>query len=299
MTDGLIAVDMHADRRVIDATLAHLDDTLFGDIPPTVADAIRYSVRGPGKRLRGILVTYAYRATGGTKNPALLAAAIEIIHAYSLVHDDLPCMDDDDVRRGRPTTHKAYDTRTAMVSGVTMIPLAVRCIARSAMDLDLSRETVSAIVEALMQAAGASGMIGGQWLDLEAEGSAATLNALEQIHSAKTGALIAASAKIGGLAAGASPTALRALGRFGADLGLAFQIVDDVLDVTSTTDQLGKTVGRDAALRKSTYPALLGVPGAIERARMLVQNGCAALHDAGLLTPELRHVADLIITRTN
>jgi geranylgeranyl pyrophosphate synthase len=142
-------------------------------------------------------------------------------------------------------------------------------------------------------------MIGGQWLDLEAEGSAATLNALEQIHSAKTGALIAASAKIGGLAAGASPTALRALGRFGADLGLAFQIVDDVLDVTSTTDQLGKTVGRDAALRKSTYPALLGVPGAIERARMLVQNGCAALHDAGLLTPELRHVADLIITRTN
>jgi geranylgeranyl diphosphate synthase, type II len=262
-----------------------------------VAAAVRYSVTGEGKRLRGALVCASYRAAGGTKSVDELAAAVEVVHAYSLVHDDLPCMDDDDVRRGRPTLHKAFDVATATAAGVAMVPLAATTALRAAQTLELSNDTCGAIVRELMRAAGAGGMIGGQLLDLEAEGRSLTLEELEHVHRAKTGALIAASVRIGGLAASASETMLAALDRYGDAVGLAFQIADDVLDETATSDQLGKTAGRDRALGKSTYPAALGVEGAMARARALCENGCEALRGAGLETAELEWLAEYIVTR--
>jgi len=292
-------VDLGAERSSVDAALEAVCASSLGLLPERIADAVRYSLRGPGKRLRGILLMYAYRAAGGVHDPAPLAAAIEFVHAYSLVHDDLPCMDDDELRRGRPTTHIVYGNATAVMAGVLMVPLAARCVAAAGASMGLEAATRAIIVETLMHAAGAAGMIGGQLLDLRAEGERLSLDALETIHRAKTGALIAAAARIGGLAAGAGPAAVDALERYGTDVGLAFQIVDDVLDVTATSAQLGKEAGRDVALGKSTYPSLLGVSGANDRALALVQDGCRGLREAGLLTPELRHVADLVITRTN
>ena len=299
ITPPVHAVDMGGERSAIDAALARACERYMDRVPTRIAEVIRYSLRGPGKRLRGILVAYAYRAAGGTGDPSLLAAAVEIVHAYSLVHDDLPCMDNDDLRRGRPTTHVVYGVPAAIVAGISMLPLATCSVASASRDMGLDARTQAIIVETLMRAAGASGMIGGQLNDLRAEGEELSLDELSAIHRAKTGALIAASARIGGLAAGASEAGLAALEEFGTDLGLAFQIVDDVLDLTATSDQLGKTAGRDVALRKSTYPSLLGVAEASARARTLAQNGCAALENAALLTPELRHLADLVITRTN
>jgi farnesyl diphosphate synthase/geranylgeranyl diphosphate synthase type II len=262
-----------------------------------VAAAVRYSVTGEGKRLRGALVCASYRAAGGTKSVDELAAAVEVVHAYSLVHDDLPCMDDDDVRRGRPTLHKAFDVPTATAAGVAMVPLAATTALRAARELELPNDTCGAIVRELMRAAGAGGMIGGQLLDLQAEGRSLTLEQLEHLHRAKTGALIAASVRIGALAAAANETMLAALDRYGEAVGLAFQIADDVLDETATSDQLGKTAGRDRALGKSTYPAALGVEGAMARARALCENGCAALRGAGLETSELEWLAEYIVTR--
>jgi geranylgeranyl diphosphate synthase type II len=292
-------VDLTPERSAIEAVLGRVGEDEVSNIPHEVAEAIRYSLHSPGKRLRGILLSFAYRAAGGRLDPSSLAAAVEIIHAYSLIHDDLPCMDNDDMRRGRPTTHKVYGIQTATAAGLVMIPLAIRCVLIGAKEMSLNAAATTAVVDRLMHAAGASGMIGGQWRDLEAEKETLTLEALEVVHRAKTGALIAAAAVIGGLAAGAPESAQRALEHYGADLGLAFQIVDDVLDVTSTTAQLGKTAGRDVALSKSTYPGLLGVPGATVLAQGLVQSSCQELEQLGLLIPELRYWASLVTARTH
>jgi geranylgeranyl diphosphate synthase, type II len=286
-----------ADRVAIDAALAAICDRYAHPLPPPVGDAISYSLLGEGKRLRGLLLLAAYRAAGGQDNASPLAAAVEVVHAYSLIHDDLPCMDDEDVRRGRPTVHVAFGIRAATAAGLAMVPLAVVAAADAADRLRLPGPVTGRIVTELMQASGAGGMIGGQLLDLEAEGKPIALTELEQIHLAKTGALIAASARIGGAAAGAAPAGEAALDRFGTALGLAFQIADDVLDVTATTDQLGKTAGRDLALRKSTYPALLGVRGAARRADALASSACDALREAGLLTPPLERLARFAVER--
>jgi geranylgeranyl pyrophosphate synthase len=180
-----------------------------------------------------------------------------------------------------------------------MVPLAALCAAHAARALGLDDNAVGDIVRDLMIASGAGGMIGGQLLDLEGEGSPLALEDLQRIHRAKTGALITAAATIGGRAAGASPSRLDALATYGAAIGLAFQIADDVLDVTATTDQLGKTAGRDLELRKSTYPALLGVEGAKARAAALVDEGCTALDEVGLLTPALARIAQFTVERTS
>jgi geranylgeranyl pyrophosphate synthase len=269
----------------------------MSDLEPMVAEAIRYSLLGEGKRLRAILLIEAYRAVGGYGDCSALGAAVEVIHAYSLVHDDLPCMDDDDMRRGRPTVHRVFGVRVAAAAGVAMVPLAARCAYDAGRAIGLAPAASGEIVRLLMRAAGGGGMIGGQLLDLEAEGVALTLAELERIHRAKTGALIAAAVRVGGIAAGADDGALDALTRYGEAVGLAFQIADDVLDVTATSDQLGKTAGRDLALHKSTYPSLLGVDGAVARGDALVDEGCAALADAGLLTPSLEHLARYVVTR--
>jgi farnesyl diphosphate synthase/geranylgeranyl diphosphate synthase type II len=222
-----------------------------------------------------------------------------VVHAYSLVHDDLPCMDDDDVRRGRPTVHRVYGVAAATAAGLAMVPLAARCATVAARGLGLPPAVGGTILRELMRAAGATGMIGGQLLDLEGERLALSLAELEHIHRAKTGALVTASVRLGGIAAGADDAVLDALGQYGAAIGLAFQIADDVLDVTATTDQLGKTAGRDLALQKSTYPALLGVDGAVDRASALVDEACHALERVDLLTPALEHLARYTVSRRN
>ena len=294
-----VAVDFGPDRAAIDRALESFCDRHLDALASPVADAIRYSLTGPGKRLRGILFLRAYEAAGGAADASALAAAIEVVHASSLVHDDLPCMDDDDMRRGRPTVHRVHGVAAATAAGLAMVPLAALCAAEACEALGLSAADAGAIVRDLMVASGAGGMIGGQLLDLEGEGSPLALEDLQRIHCAKTGALIAAAATIGGRAAGAPPRALEALALYGEDVGLAFQIADDVLDVTSTTSQLGKTAGRDLELRKSTYPALLGVDGARARAVALVEQGCSALDQVGLLTPALSRIAHFTVERTS
>ena len=286
-----------AERATVDAALAMFAKTYLGSIEGPVAEAVRYSMLGEGKRLRAILLMAAYRAAGGTGDTSALGAAVEVVHAYSLVHDDLPCMDDDDMRRGRPTVHVAFGIPAAISAGLAMVPLAARAATDAARALGLDDAQTGAIVRELMRASGACGMIGGQLLDLEGECVQLTLAELERVHRMKTGALIDASVRIGGLAALASDSILSAFERYGSAVGLAFQIADDVLDVTSTTDELGKTAGRDAALNKSTYPALMGLDGARARADKLCEDACAALREAGIASPQLEALARFVVDR--
>ncbi len=290
-------LDFAGDRAIVAAALERFVERYLGGMNGPVADAVRYSVEGAGKRLRAILVLSAYRAAGGNGDATGLAAAIEVVHAYSLVHDDLPCMDDDDVRRGRPTVHKAHGVAAATAAGLAMVPLAARAAGDAANELGLSEHVASEIVRTLMKASGAGGMIGGQLLDLEGEGTALSLEAMERVHRLKTGALINASVRIGGLAGGATLEMLDAFERYGSAIGLAFQIADDVLDITATTDQLGKTAGRDLALQKSTYPALLGLAGARMRAAALSEEACQSLQEAGIVSPALDFLARFIVAR--
>ena len=293
------AADFAADRRDVAAALDAIADRYLTDTPTGVASAIRYALTGEGKRLRPLLCLAAYRAAGGRGDARELAASLEIVHAYSLVHDDLPCMDNDDVRRGRATVHRAFGVRAATAAGLAMVPLAARAAYDAALSLDLGTNAAAAIVGDLMRASGAAGMIGGQLLDLEGENDQLSLEQLERVHSLKTGALIAAAVRIGGAAAGAPPAVAAALGAYGRSVGLAFQIADDVLDVTATTDQLGKTAGKDAAHKKSTYPALIGIDRAVARAETLVDDACAALDRAGLLTPSLDALARFSVARSS
>jgi Geranylgeranyl pyrophosphate synthase len=288
-----------ADRERIEGRLDDICADYLSDLPVAIADAIRYGLKSPGKRVRPLLLLFAYRAAGGAEDASLLACAPEVIHSYSLVHDDLPCMDDDDMRRGRPTVHKVYGSKTAILGGVAMIPLAARVVRDSAQAMRLSAPSMAKLLETLLDAGGARGMIGGQLRDLAGEGSSLSLEERQAIHSAKTAALIVASVKMGGLAADAGEARIVALERYGRAVGLAFQIMDDVLDVTSTTSALGKTTGRDAALGKSSYPALLGVEGARQRAEALIADGLETLAEQQMLTQELSQVANFIVTRTS
>lgn len=291
------AVEWASDRAAIDRALGRVCDASVGSLGELVNRAVRYSLLGGGKRLRGLLFLAAYRTAGGADDASGLAAAIEVVHAYSLVHDDLPCMDDDDVRRGQPTVHRVHGVRIATAAGVAMVPLAARTACVAARLLGLSPEACGRVVTELMRASGAGGMIGGQLLDLEGEGQTLDVPDLERIHRAKTGALIRASVVLGGIAARATEPRISALEHYGESIGLAFQIADDVLDVTATTDRLGKTAGRDLTLRKGTYPSLLGVAGASARADSLIAEGCAALQSVGLLSTELDDLARFVVER--
>jgi geranylgeranyl pyrophosphate synthase len=244
-----------------------------------------------------LLVLASYRAAGGAGDASGLAAAVEVVHAYSLVHDDLPCMDNDDMRRGRPTVHRAFDVEIATAAGVTMVPLAARRAYQAARELGTGSVLAGRIVGELMTASGAGGMIGGQLLDLLAEGQRLGLDELERVHRAKTGTLISASARIGAMAASADDRLLVAFTHFGDALGLAYQIADDVLDVTATSDQLGKTAGKDVANAKSTYPLVMGIDEARRRAGALVNEACGALEMVGRLTPDLERLARHVVER--
>lgn len=289
--------DFASERAAVELALGSLCARYLDGVPEAVAEAVRYSVLGGGKRLRPVMLLAAYRAAGGAGDATHLAAAAEVVHAYSLVHDDLPCMDNDDVRRGRPTVHRVFGVRTSTVAGLAMVPLAAWAAFDAALELRLPAHVCADIVRQLMRASGAGGMVGGQLLDLQGEGLPLSLEELECIHRAKTGALITAVVRIGGVAAGARGDRVRALELYGDAVGLAFQIADDVLDATETTSQLGKTAGRDAALRKSTYPVVLGVEGARARAAALADQACAALERVGLLTPALHRLAHFAVAR--
>lgn len=291
-------------RSRVDAVLERWGNRAEQYWPPRVAAAARYSVLSAGKRLRPTLLFASCEAVGGGGagsggGVAELAAAVEVVHAYSLVHDDLPCMDNDDLRRGRATTHRAFDVPTATRAGYYMVALAARVLASGMEALGLEPDRRRAIAVELFRAAGAGGMIGGQALDLDAEGRRLAAAELEEVHRRKTGALIAAACVIGGLAAGGPPAACAALRSYGADVGLAFQIYDDVLDATATSDQLGKTAGKDAALAKSTFVTLLGVGAARAEAERLAARAVDRLRQAGLVSPTLVELAHYIVTRPN
>ncbi len=295
------ATDLLRDARErTDALLAEWSERLAEEIGGRHGQALAYALRTPGKRVRAALLTAAFRAVGGT-SPAVagVAAAVETVHAYSLVHDDLPCMDDDDVRRGRPTTHRQFDVPTATRVGFLLVPVAARVLATAAAALGLSESTLGRMAAELFEAGGIEGMVGGQWLDLEAERRTLTLPQLIAVHRGKTGALIRASCILGGMAAEADPAQVAALTAFGEDVGLAYQIADDVLDCTGTSEELGKTAGRDAALAKSTYVGLLGVDQARTEADGLARRAVDHLNRAGVPSGALGMLAGYIASRTS
>jgi geranylgeranyl pyrophosphate synthase len=287
-------------RESIDALLTDWAEHLASDLGGRQGQALAYALRTPGKRVRAALVIGAYRALGG-HSPAIagVAAAVETVHAYSLVHDDLPCMDDDDLRRGRPTAHRAFDVLTATRVGFLLVPVAARLLAVAARELGLSHETLGRMATELFQAGGIEGMVGGQWLDLEAERRTLSLPELLDIHRGKTGALIRAACVLGGIAAEAGSAELAALSAYGEDIGLAFQIADDVLDATGTSEELGKPAGRDAELAKSTCVALLGIVGAREEAQRLAVRAVAHLEAANVPSDALGALAGYIVTRSS
>lgn len=270
-------------------------------LPVDLPAALRYAVLGNGKRLRPILVLAACEAAGGETEPALPpAVAVELIHAYSLVHDDLPALDDDDLRRGSPTTHRAFGEATAVLVGDALQTAAFEALTGERARQALSEPARLGMVTRLAAAIGAGGMVGGQALDLALEGRPdAGVAELRHTHRLKTGALLRVSVELGGLAGGAGEAQLHALGAFGGHVGLAFQIVDDVLDVEASTEELGKTAGADAAHHKATYPGLLGLEAAKAWARQERDAALTALEPLGEAAEPLRALARYIIDRTH
>jgi geranylgeranyl pyrophosphate synthase len=284
-----------------DATDKALETALPDLLAGTSAElrqAVSYAVLGSGKRFRPALVMASYHSAGG-RNDAIadIAGAVEIVHAYSLVHDDLPCMDNDDLRRGRPTLHRAMGVRTATVSGFAMVPVAAFAMVRGAGRLGLDAGVVRDLTAILFKAAGGGGMIGGQVLDLLAAGREVSMEFVADLERRKTGALIAASVEIGAVAAGASGAARAAYRAYGEDVGLAFQIADDVLDLTATSSELGKTPGKDAKLGKATWPHLTGVEEASREAERLAERAVASLERAGVSSPLLAALARFVVAR--
>ncbi len=243
--------------------------------PAVLHKAMRYSVMAGGKRLRPILCMAACEAVGGTPEQALLPGlALEILHTYTLIHDDLPCMDDDDLRRGRPTSHVVFGEANALLAGDALLTLAFEWLARSQAPAPYPSNQLAL---ELAEASGSQGVIGGQVEDLSAEGQVANADLVDYIHRHKTAALIRASVRMGGISGAASPAALDALTRYGECAGLAFQIADDILNVTSTPGQLGKPVGNDAELKKLTYIAVHGLEASRTRANALIEEAVQAI----------------------
>ena len=260
-------------------------------------EAMRYSLLAGGKRIRPVLALAT--ASAVDREPASvmpLAAALELIHTYSLIHDDLPAMDDDDYRRGRLTNHKVFGEALAILAGDALLTLAFRLIADNAARVRDPR-IVCEVVAEVAAAAGTDGMVGGQVVDIESEGKTVAPETLDFIHARKTAALIRVSLRAGARLSGARPEALEAIGRAGGSLGLAFQIVDDILDVEGSLEELGKTAGSDERKQKATYPALHGVEASRRRARVLIDEANAALEPLGPAAAPLRALAEFILER--
>ena len=267
------------------------------DMPPgAIHAAMRHSVFAGGKRIRPILAMAAAEACGRKSGVVQAACALELVHTYSLIHDDLPSLDDDDLRRGQPTCHKAFDEPTAILAGDALLTLAFQVLA----EIEQPESTRVALVAELARAGGTlGGMIGGQVADLEAEGRDPVEGQVRYIHLAKTAALIRASVRFGALQAGATSARLVALSDFGENIGLAFQIVDDILDVVSSSAELGKTAGKDSSQGKATFPALYGIEGSRRRARRCRRAALRSLDAFGESAWALRSLARLIVDRTN
>ncbi len=264
--------------------------------PSSIHQAMRHSVFAGGKRLRPILCMESAQMIEGCVPPGVeeLGAALEMLHTYSLIHDDLPALDNDDLRRGLPTCHKAFGEATAILAGDALQTYAYEVLAKLQCP---AKARVSIIAEAAHATGTIDGMIGGQVMDLEAQHTRPDAKTLEYIHRSKTGALLTASVVTGGIYAGASAEEIQSLRDYGQNIGLAFQIVDDVLDVTQTSEQLGKTAGKDTATEKATYPALFGIDASLMQADELVAKASAALDSFGERAGTLREIAHFLVER--
>jgi geranylgeranyl diphosphate synthase type II len=284
-------------QRSIDATLDRLLPAAT-QRPESIHQAMRHSVFAGGKRLRPVLCLEAARMIAGCVPEGIeeLGSALEMLHTYSLIHDDLPALDNDDLRRGKPTCHVVYGEALAILAGDALQTQAYEVLAR----LKCPAEARVRIIEEIARGTGTvDGMIGGQVKDLEAEHQRPDAATLEYIHRSKTGALITSSLVTGGMYAGGSLAEVQRLRDFGRAVGLAFQIVDDVLDVTQSSEQLGKTAGKDTASEKATYPSLFGIDGSLRRADLLVASGCSALDSFAQRAQTLKDLARFLVQRKN
>jgi geranylgeranyl diphosphate synthase type II len=290
-------------RTYLSKSKALVDECLEKLLPPeseepsTIHKAMRYSVFAGGKRIRPILVLASGESLAGERGVLLqIGAAVEMMHTYSLIHDDLPALDNDDMRRGLPTCHKAFGEAMAILAGDALMTRCYQILA------DLPGLSHSARISVIREVAAATGtingMIGGQVVDLESEGKPIGERMLEYIHSSKTGALLRACVRCGALAAGAGPRELKALSEFGNKIGLVFQIMDDILDITSSSEILGKTAGKDEKVQKATYPAFYGIEASHQKANELVASAIDDIRNFGEKAKPLRSLAHFIINRS-
>jgi geranylgeranyl diphosphate synthase type II len=263
--------------------------------PKTIHKAMRYSMFAGGKRLRPILCLAAGECCGGEPSPALpLACAVECIHTYSLIHDDLPCMDDDDLRRGMPTSHKVFGEAIAVLAGDALLTLAFELAGQAR---GWPRYPLRDIIRELAVASGSRNLIAGQVADLESEGKRVSLTMLEFIHESKTAALLRAAIRLGAMSANASPARLESLSTFGMSLGLAFQVIDDILDVTQSSETLGKSAGKDLVSEKATYPSVIGLEESRKVAKRLTEEAHRALKPFARKAERLHGLADYLLSR--
>ncbi|HZX47904.1 MAG TPA: farnesyl diphosphate synthase [Nitrospirota bacterium] len=282
-------------KEIIDGYLMRLAG-MHGEIPPTLYNSMHYSLSAGGKRIRPILSIASCEAVGGILEDVISAAiAIELIHTYSLIHDDLPAMDNDDLRRGKPTNHKVFGEATAILAGDGLLTMAFSILSEDKGGF----ERRIRIIHEIAIAAGSEGMVGGQQLDIENEGKKIDAAALEELHRRKTGALILAAVRAGGISGGASEMQLQALTDYGKKTGLAFQIADDILDVEGDVEDVGKSTGKDAKQRKNTYPAILGLAQSKMLAGQLVNEAITSLDSFDDKADPLRMIAGYIIDRKN
>ena len=285
---------LNAQRDRVDAALQQFIPAETVE-PPTAHKAMRHSMFAGGKRLRPILCLAAAEACGGDTEQAMpLACATEVIHTYSLMHDDLPCMDDDDFRRGHPTCHKVYGEAVAVLAGDALQALAFEIAAMAEPSKAFS---VKDYVIELARTAGSLHLIAGQIMDMEGEGTERTEEGLRAIHERKTMALLATSVRLGAMSAGADEQRIEAITRFGKSLGLAFQVIDDILDVTQTTEKLGKSAGKDIAAEKATYPSILGLEASRAEAARLTNDAYSALEVFGDRAVRLHELANYLLNR--
>ncbi len=288
---------LKARKEIVDQAL---DRYLPGEenFPPVLFQALRYSVFAGGKRIRPILCMAAAEAVGGDLETVLPAAcALELIHTYSLIHDDLPSMDDDDYRRGKPTNHKVFGEDVAILAGDALLTEAFHLLSGKDLAERVPAERLLAVIHEISEAAGFWGMVGGQVVDVKSEGRRVDLPALHYIHTRKTGAMIKVSVRTGALLTGTDGERLEALGRYGEHTGLAFQIADDILDVEGDRELLGKDTGADSSRKKATFPALVGIEASRDEARALLERALAAIASFDEKADPLRMIARFIVER--
>lgn len=268
------------------------------EYPPKLYQAMHYSLFAGGKRIRPILSIAASEAVGGKIETVVpVAAAVEMIHTYSLIHDDLPAMDNDDMRRGKPTNHRVFGEATAILAGDALLTLAFTALSDNALCDNIPPERLLLIIHEIGLGSGHCGMVGGQQIDIESEGKKLDLKTLEEMHMKKTGALILASVRSGGIACGATENQLMALTDYGEKIGLAFQIADDILDVEGGIEEVGKATGKDVSHKKNTYPALIGLNESKTLAERLVTEGVEALKGFDERAESLRIIAEYVVDR--